>query len=48
MIKAGSAWTVKIPTTIKAGNYVLRHETIALHEGFEGKAQFYPYVKFWR
>lgn len=33
-------WTVKVPTSIKSGNYVLRHELIALHEaGTEGKAR---------
>lgn len=35
--------SVKIPSDIKPGNYVLRHEIIALHEGLEqGGAQFYP------
>ncbi|PSK56750.1 hypothetical protein B9Z65_6374 [Elsinoe australis] len=34
---------VKIPTNIKAGNYVLRHEIIALHSAFnETGVQFYP------
>lgn len=36
-------WTVAIPETLKAGNYVLRHELIALHEGNQaGKTQMYP------
>ncbi|TID20048.1 Glycosyl hydrolase family 61 [Venturia nashicola] len=43
MIKNNMTWTVKIPTSIKAGNYVLRHETIALHSaGTAGQAQNYP------
>ena len=43
MIKADNTWTVTIPSNVKPGNYVLRHETIALHEaGTEGKAQLYP------
>src|ERR1700761_3966399 len=43
MIKNSNTWKVKIPSTIKPGNYVLRHETIALHEGDRsGKAQNYP------
>lgn len=47
MIKNGNVWTVKIPSNLKPGNYVLRHETIALHEGdHQGKAQNYPYVCF--
>jgi cellulase len=43
MIQNGNVWKVKIPSALKAGNYVLRHETIALHEGDRsGKAQNYP------
>ncbi|KAI1470487.1 lytic polysaccharide monooxygenase [Daldinia caldariorum] len=43
IIENGLTWKVKIPSSIKAGNYVLRHELIALHEGgTEGKAQMYP------
>ncbi|KAL7627350.1 hypothetical protein AAE478_001542 [Parahypoxylon ruwenzoriense] len=43
IIENGLTWKVKIPASIKAGNYVLRHELIALHEGLtEGKAQMYP------
>jgi hypothetical protein len=38
-----SSWTVRIPTTIKPGEYVLRHEIIALHVAWnEGDAQAYP------
>jgi cellulase len=43
MIKAGNSWEVTIPATLKPGNYVLRHETIALHESQKvGGAQLYP------
>lgn len=43
MIKNNNTWTVQIPASIKAGNYVLRHETIGLHEaGNVGGAQNYP------
>ncbi|KAK7754771.1 hypothetical protein SLS62_003331 [Diatrype stigma] len=36
-------WTTPIPASIKPGNYVLRHELIALHEGGTvGKTQMYP------
>lgn len=43
MIKAGNVWEVTIPATLKPGNYVLRHETIALHEAQKvGGAQLYP------
>lgn len=36
-------WVVTIPESLAPGNYILRHELIALHEGFkEGSAQFYP------
>lgn len=38
-----NTWTVKIPSTLKAGNYVLRHEIIALHgAGSTNGAQNYP------
>lgn len=40
---ADGAWSVKIPSSIKAGNYVLRNEIIALHSAYDvGEAQFYP------
>lgn len=43
MIKNNNSWTVAIPSDIAAGNYVLRHETIALHQAqSEGGAQSYP------
>ncbi|GKT49664.1 polysaccharide monooxygenase Cel61a [Colletotrichum spaethianum] len=36
-------WTVRIPSSIKPGNYVLRHEILALHSAYDvGGAQFYP------
>ena len=40
---AGGAWSVTIPSSIKAGNYVLRNEILALHSAYDvGAAQFYP------
>ncbi|KAK8016690.1 Endoglucanase-4 [Apiospora rasikravindrae] len=43
LIKAGNKWTVTVPADLAEGEYVLRHEMIALHEGNrEGGAQFYP------
>ncbi|KFH42650.1 Endoglucanase-like protein [Hapsidospora chrysogenum ATCC 11550] len=43
MIDAGNAWTTKVPANLKAGNYVFRHETIALHGGGSANgAQAYP------
>jgi len=37
------AWNVTIPASIKAGNYVLRNEILALHSAYNvGAAQFYP------
>ncbi|KAI0471720.1 carbohydrate-binding module family 1 protein [Xylariaceae sp. FL0804] len=43
MINDNNTWLVQIPASLKAGNYVLRHETIALHSaGSEGGAQNYP------
>jgi cellulase len=41
--KTNNTWTVKIPSSLKAGNYVLRNEIIALHTaGTVGGAQNYP------
>ena len=38
-----NTWSVKIPSSLKAGNYVLRHEIIALHgAGSLNGAQNYP------
>ncbi|KAJ5090720.1 Glycoside hydrolase family 61 [Penicillium argentinense] len=43
LINAGNRWTVTIPSSISAGNYVMRHEIIALHSaGQENGAQNYP------
>jgi lytic cellulose monooxygenase (C1-hydroxylating) len=43
MIKNNNSWTVIVPASIAPGQYVLRHETIALHSaGQEGGAQAYP------
>ncbi|KAI1481745.1 carbohydrate-binding module family 1 protein [Daldinia eschscholtzii] len=43
LIKNNNTWLVQIPSNIKPGNYVLRHETIALHSaGQANGAQAYP------
>ncbi|RDW56596.1 glycoside hydrolase family 61 protein [Coleophoma crateriformis] len=43
MIANNNSWTVTIPADIAQGNYVIRHETIALHEaGNQNGAQAYP------
>ncbi|KAJ0295987.1 hypothetical protein COL516b_012045 [Colletotrichum fioriniae] len=43
LIAANNSWAVTIPTSLKPGNYVLRHEIIALHSaGQENGAQNYP------
>ncbi|KAK8040129.1 endoglucanase-4 [Apiospora rasikravindrae] len=43
IIENGLKWTVEIPASIKPGNYVLRHEIIALHNAVQdGKAELYP------
>ncbi|KAI0445056.1 glycosyl hydrolase family 61-domain-containing protein [Xylaria telfairii] len=43
LIENNNTWLVQIPKNLKAGNYVLRHETIALHSaGQENGAQNYP------
>ena len=42
-IAAGNRWTVTIPSSIAAGNYVMRHEIIALHGAQNANgAQNYP------
>lgn len=44
MIGNNNSWTVAIPPTIAPGNYVIRHETIALHAaGQANGAQNYPF-----
>ncbi|KAF9889627.1 hypothetical protein FE257_007135 [Aspergillus nanangensis] len=43
LIANGNGWLVQIPSTIAPGNYVLRHEIIALHgAGSANGAQLYP------
>ncbi|KKK21382.1 hypothetical protein P175DRAFT_0502520 [Aspergillus ochraceoroseus IBT 24754] len=43
LIANNNSWMVKIPESIAPGNYVLRHEIIALHSaGSEDGAQNYP------
>jgi len=43
LIKANTSWTVTIPQDLKPGNYVIRHEIIALHAaGQSNGAQAYP------
>ncbi|TGJ87022.1 hypothetical protein E0Z10_g1726 [Xylaria hypoxylon] len=43
LIENNNTWLVQIPKSLKAGNYVLRHETIALHSaGQVNGAQNYP------
>ncbi|KAJ5675631.1 Glycoside hydrolase family 61 [Penicillium macrosclerotiorum] len=43
LIAAGNRWTVTIPSSIASGNYVMRHELIALHSaGQQNGAQNYP------
>jgi lytic cellulose monooxygenase (C1-hydroxylating) len=40
LIQAGNKWSVKVPSDLKAGNYVMRHEAINLD--FPGQSQNYP------
>ncbi|KAK6356920.1 hypothetical protein TWF718_001258 [Orbilia javanica] len=43
VIKNGNSYTLTLPKKIKNGQYLLRHEIIALHAAHEEKgAQFYP------
>ncbi|KAL4914375.1 glycosyl hydrolase family 61-domain-containing protein [Aspergillus aurantiobrunneus] len=43
LIENNNSWMLQIPESIAPGNYVLRHELIALHgAGTEGGAQNYP------
>ncbi|KAE8353412.1 glycosyl hydrolase family 61-domain-containing protein [Aspergillus coremiiformis] len=43
LISGNNSWTVTIPSSIAAGNYVMRHEIIALHSaGNKDGAQNYP------
>ncbi|KAI0775751.1 glycosyl hydrolase family 61-domain-containing protein [Trametes elegans] len=40
LIENGSKWTSTIPSELKAGNYLMRHEIIALHDA--NQPQMYP------
>ena len=43
LIANGFKWDVPIPASLAPGDYLLRHENLALHEGeILGHAQFYP------
>ena len=43
LIQNNQSWVSTVPSTLKAGNYVLRHEIIALHSaGNANGAQAYP------
>lgn len=47
LIKNGFKASVKLPSKLAAGNYVVRHEIIALHGGSSPNgAQLYPQCKF--
>ncbi|KAF3913552.1 Endoglucanase-4 [Dactylellina cionopaga] len=37
----GEFWTIQLPQNIKSGQYIMRHEIIALHDPNDGP-QFYP------
>jgi hypothetical protein len=40
---AGGSYSYKIPSCLKAGYYIVRHEIIALHAAYEYPGvQFYP------
>jgi Auxiliary Activity family 9 (formerly GH61) len=39
-VEKSKQWTSKIPTSIKSGNYLIRHELLALHS--TNSPQFYP------
>jgi lytic cellulose monooxygenase (C1-hydroxylating) len=39
LIKQNNSWSLTIPSDIKPGRYVVRHELIALHFGFSGNAK---------
>ncbi|KAF2248076.1 lytic polysaccharide monooxygenase [Trematosphaeria pertusa] len=40
MIAQNASWTTWIPESLAAGEYLMRHELVALHD--PGKPQFYP------
>ena len=42
MIAGAGWWNFTMPTCVAAGQYLMRHELIALHSAYaEGQAQFY-------
>ncbi|KAF8330766.1 glycosyl hydrolase family 61-domain-containing protein [Cantharellus anzutake] len=41
LISQGDKWSITIPPTIKAGQYLMRFELLALHSA--GQPQFYPF-----
>lgn len=44
MIANNNTWSITVPSTIASGDYVFRHEIIAMHgAGSEGGAQNYPF-----
>jgi hypothetical protein len=43
LVKSNNSWTTTIPSNLAPGNYVIRHEIIALHAaGQSNGAQAYP------
>ena len=40
MIETNNSWTSTIPRSTPNGNYLIRHDTIALHQA--NQPQFYP------
>lgn len=40
LIADNSSWTTTIPASLKAGEYLLRHELLAIHSS--NQPQFYP------
>ncbi|KAF1995694.1 lytic polysaccharide monooxygenase [Amniculicola lignicola CBS 123094] len=43
LVKSNLSWTTTIPSTLASGNYIIRHEIIALHAaGQSNGAQAYP------
>ncbi|TDL19445.1 glycoside hydrolase [Rickenella mellea] len=40
MVQQNSSWTVTIPKSLPNGNYMIRHETLAIHTA--NQPQFYP------
>ncbi|CAN8104855.1 unnamed protein product [Discula destructiva] len=44
MFASNTSWTVAVPASVAPGQYVLRYETISLHQAQqEGGAQNYPF-----